>query len=104
MKLPFWIRVQSFLKTRKISQEKFAQLVGMNYNTLRSWIYNNRMPDAQSACDMANILGVTVEYLVHGRCGVGTKKSVNQDKEQKAASAKIKTLALRLIEQTNRLI
>ena len=103
MRLSFWIRVQGFLRAKKISQEKFAQLVGMNYNSLRSWIYNNRMPDAESACDMADILGVSVEYLVRGKCRAGSKKSIARINDDKTTNAKIKKLAIKLIEQTKRL-
>ena len=66
MPLKFWERTHELIKTRKMSQEKFAQLVGINYNTFRCWKYNNRMPDAESACYIADALDVSVEYLVRG--------------------------------------
>ena len=52
---------------------------------------------------MANVLGVTVEYLVHGKRKTGTKKGVKLAMEQNTAGAKIKILALKLIEQTDRM-
>jgi len=80
-----------------MSQEKFARLVGLSYNTYRGWLYNNRLPDAGTACDMAQILGVTVEYLVWG------KYKTKAFKEQKSSSDKIKRLVLKLSEETKRL-
>jgi len=56
MFLEFWERIYKLIKARKISQEKFVQLIGMNYHTFRCWKYNDRMPDAESACDIADTL------------------------------------------------
>ena len=103
MKLSYWIRVQSFLKAQKISQPKFAEMVGLNYNTFRGWLYNNRMPDAESACAMAEVIGVTVEYLVKGKCKAGSKKRLKEIMVQKEVSTKIKKLAKKLGEETTRL-
>jgi len=101
MRILFWQRVQSLLKAHKISQEKFAQLLGMSYNTLRGWLYNNRLPDAQSACDMAKVLGVTVEYLVWGGHKSGIRQKIKPHKEQKIVSEKIKNLVLKLSNEVN---
>ena len=92
---PFWTRTQILIKARKISQENFARLVGINYNTYRCWKYNNRIPDAVSACDIANALGVTVEYLVKGKD--------QAMKKRKIALKQIKKLVLKLGEETERL-
>ena len=62
----FWSRTYNLIKACGISQENFCRLVGINYNTFRCWKYNNRIPDAVSACDIADALGVSVEYLVKG--------------------------------------
>jgi len=81
---------------------KFTQLIGMNYNTYRGWLYNNRIPDAESACDMAKTLGVSVEYLVWGKHKQDSKGR-NLFKEQKTVSANIRLLLLKLDEETKRL-
>ena len=94
MEHPFWTRTQSLLKVHKISHENFARLVGINYNTFRCWKYNNRIPDAVSACDMANALGVTVEYLVKGKD--------QAMKKRKIVSSRIKKLVLKLEEEISK--
>ena len=81
----------------------FAQLVGLSYNTLRGWLYNNRLPDAETACDMAAILGVSVEYLVWGKCKPGNRQRIKQLKGEKSASDKIKLLVFKLGEEAKRL-
>ena len=42
-------------------------MVGINYNTFRCWMYNDRIPDAESAYFIAKALGVSIEYLVSGK-------------------------------------
>ena len=76
MKITFWIRVQSLLKANKMTQAELAQQIGVSYNTLRGWIYNNRYPDIYSAYKIAIIFGVGTEYLVMGKSkpGAGQKK------------------------------
>jgi len=109
MILKFWERTHRLIKARKISQEKFAQLVGINYNTFRCWKYNNRMPDAESACDIADALGVSVEYLVRGagctaaRAAHALRSKIKQEKEKRTIIARIKKLAIKLGEETERI-
>ena len=77
MKITFWIRVQSLLKAYKMTQADLAEQIGVSYNTLRGWIYNNRYPDIYSAYKIAIIFGVGTEYLVMGKC----KPGANQKKK-----------------------
>ena len=88
MRLSFWTRTQKLIKEHKISQKKFSELVGINYNTYRCWVYNDRVPDAESAYYIAKALGVSVEYLVSG------KDNLKQ---------RIKKLVLKLGEEADRI-
>jgi transcriptional regulator with XRE-family HTH domain len=96
----FWPRVRQLLKAKKVSYEKFAKYIGVTINTFNGWQYNNRIPDAVSACDIALGLGVTVEYLVFGNNEKETVKKTQQRTERKIAVAKIKTLLRQIEEET----
>jgi transcriptional regulator with XRE-family HTH domain len=62
----FWSRVKKELKAHRCSQKYLAEYVGIALQTLRGWIHYDRIPDAITACYIAEALGVTVEYLVRG--------------------------------------
>ena len=100
---PFWVRVKKHIRAHKISQEKFAAYVGINFYTFKSWIYYNRIPDVITAYRMAIALGVTIEYLVTGSDGKAMEIRKNQARERKTAAAEIKKMA-RQIEKNTRLI
>ena len=67
MKDIFWERILRELKSQKMSQVQFSRHMGISYERLRNWIYKNYIPDAVTACEMAECLGVTVEFLVRGQ-------------------------------------
>ena len=96
MKEPFWERVQSLQKAHKISLDNLAEYVGVLPNTLKGWIYKDRIPNAYCSCDIADALGVTVEYLVRGRNGAAEELRMQQVEERKTASTRITKLALEL--------
>ena len=62
----FWLRIENLLKAHKINQKQFAESIGIPIGTFWSWVCCNYIPDAKTACAMAQTLGVTVEYLVRG--------------------------------------
>lgn len=63
---PFWDRIKQLLKEQKLSQEKFAGRIGICYGTLKHWICYGLIPDIITGLEIADVLGVTVEYLVTG--------------------------------------
>ena len=65
-KLPFWERVNKLTKVHNMSQEQFAGYIDVPISTYRGWIHYKRIPDAQTAVNIATALGVSVEYLVNG--------------------------------------
>ena len=94
--VPFWERVKSLIRAHKISQEKFAFYVNINFSTFRNWMCYGVIPDAVSACDIADSLGVSVEYLVRGTEG---KAMENREKEclaRKIAAQDIKKMAMKI--------
>ena len=75
----------------------------MNFNTFKSCIYYNRIPDVVTGFYMAAALGVSVEYLATGDEGKLMKTREKQALIRKAAAAKIKKMAQQ-IERNSRLI
>jgi transcriptional regulator with XRE-family HTH domain len=102
MKYPknsFWGRVKILMKAHKISQEKFAAYIGVNFCTFRDWLRYNRMPDIYTAYDIADALGVSIDCLVRGKDG--TRISLeNREKNvylRKTAVANIKKMAKKIV-------
>ena len=103
MKYPFWQRVLALIKAHKITQQKFAEYVGINYDTFRGWIHHGRIPDSITGCDIADALGVTVEYLARGKDGGGAELRMKQVEKRKTVNALIKKQALELAQTSARL-
>jgi len=103
MKDPFWNRLRFLLKTHKISQQKFAEYINIPVGTFWSWIYRDLLPDAKTACAMAESLGVTVEYLVRGTDDVNVKERMYRTMERKSATIEIKKLAFKIGKEAKRL-
>ena len=101
--IQFWKRTKALIKANKTSQEKIAVKIGVPYGTFRNWIYNNRIPDVDSACGMAAALGVTVEYLVYGKDRRITEKRTRYLSLQKTVTARIGRLAEKILDQSKRL-
>jgi len=93
---PFWERVKKLIRAHKISQEKFSAYIGISFNTLKTWLKFNRIPDAYTAHDIAVSLGVSVEYLVTGEDGKAMEIREKEAIDRKTAAADIKKLALQI--------
>ena len=62
----FWERVKSLIAAHNINQRQFAAHIGMPINTFRGWLHYRRIPDLQTAINIADSLGVSLYYLVYG--------------------------------------
>jgi transcriptional regulator with XRE-family HTH domain len=96
----FWGRVLILLRAHKISQKNFAAYIGVNFGTFKNWLYYNRLPDIYTACDIADALGVSVNYLARGKDGMNIsledrKKTVYL---RKTAVASIKKMAIKIVK------
>jgi transcriptional regulator with XRE-family HTH domain len=91
------------MKTHKITQAETAKIIGIPVGTLRNWIYNNRIPDVETACDLAVILGVTVDYLVYGKDRKPTEERMSRLLERKTAAARINKLAKVILDQSKQI-
>ena len=65
--ISFWQNVKDELNYRGISQKELAKSISESYNTLQTWIKNDRYPDARQAVKIAKFLNTSVEYLVNGK-------------------------------------
>jgi len=65
--LKFWIRVKDELEYLGLSQKDLAKKIRESYNTLQSWINKDRLPNAEQAVKIANVLQTSVEFLVTGK-------------------------------------
>jgi len=81
--------VKKLIKVHKVSQKEFSEYIGVHYNTVKSWIYFNRIPDADTAYDIASALGVSVEYLVRGNDGEAVKNRQMETLSRKTAAQNI---------------
>ena len=65
--LDFWLRVKAKLEYQGLTQRELAARIDVSYNTLQSWINRNRLPNAEQAVRVADVLNTSVEFLVTGR-------------------------------------
>ena len=99
----FWTRAKRLIKAHKISQVKFAEYMEMPVQTLLGWIHYDRIPDAETACAMAEALGVTVEYLVRGNDDINAEDRMHRTEERKSATEQIQKLVRQIEGETERL-
>lgn len=58
--------LKALLKSRKISQEKFAEVVDRETKTVSNWIRGISYPNIQDLMCIAAYFGVSLDYLVYG--------------------------------------
>jgi transcriptional regulator with XRE-family HTH domain len=98
----FWGRVKILIRAYRISQEKFAAYIAVSYDTFRNWLRYNRLPDIYTACDIADALGVSVDYLARGKDGIGISLKSREKTVylRKTAIANIKKMAIKIVKDT----
>jgi len=62
----FWANVKKLTRAHKMSQEKQASVIEVSYGTLKHWMCYGLLPDIETAFNIADVFGVTVESLVMG--------------------------------------
>ena len=71
----FWERVDDLLDRNDINKKTLAYEAGFDASNITKGIKNNNIPSAETAVKIAQVLGVSVEYLVNG---TETTKSPSQ--------------------------
>lgn len=62
--MPFSDRIFTIRKKLKLSQEKFGELADVSQRTVAFWEAGDRMPSHAVLADLADRLGVSVDYLL----------------------------------------
>lgn len=62
--MPFSDRILAIRKKMKLSQEKFGELADVSQRTVAFWEAGDRMPSHVVLADLADRLGVSVDYLL----------------------------------------
>ena len=99
----FWTRVKQQVKAHRYSQKRLADYIEVPVQTLWGWIHYNRIPDAETACCIAEALGVTVEYLVRGNDDINAGDKMEKTYTRKTATEQISKLAQQIGEEAERL-
>ena len=94
------MRVKQQIKAHRYSQRKLADYTGIPVQTLWGWIHYNRIPDAATACSIAEALGVTVEYLVRGNDDINAEDKMQRTLARKYAAEQIQKLAVKIRKET----
>lgn len=63
----FWKNVRYEIEYLGLSQKELSLAINESYNTLRTWLKEERLPNAEQAVKIARVLGVTVEHLVEAK-------------------------------------
>ena len=77
----FWERVDDLLDRNDINKKTLAYEAGFDASNITKGIKNNNVPSAETAVKIAQVLGVSVEYLVNGT--ENTKSPSQKETEQK---------------------
>ena len=76
----FWERVDDLLDRNDINKKTLAYEAGFDASNITKGIKNNNVPSAETAVKIAQVLGVSVEYLVNGT--ENTKSPSQKEAEQ----------------------
>ncbi|MBR1721461.1 MAG: helix-turn-helix transcriptional regulator [Treponema sp.] len=87
--ISFWQNVKDELEYQNLTQKELAKAISESYNTLQTWIKNDRCPDARQAVNIAKILRTSVEFLVTGK---DEKITADNDKTIELLEKAIRTL------------
>lgn len=62
----FTARIDSLLNERKLKRSDLCRATGISESSVRSWIKQNSVPNAEYAIKVAKFFGVSVEWLING--------------------------------------
>ena len=73
MNMTFWERVEQLLDEKGITKKTLSTDAGFDPSNISKGLKKNNIPSADTAVKIAEILGVSVEYLVTGKNNYGSK-------------------------------
>ena len=95
-KVPFWERVRKQSRAQKISQKELALKTGNKFSTFKFWMCYGYYPDVETACDIADVLNVPVQYLVRGSKSTEVEDRIKNENTRISAAADIKKLVKKI--------
>lgn len=63
----FWDRVNGFIRSSNKTQKSFSSECGFSERRIESLCTGDRLPDPLECLSIANVMNVTVEYLLTGQ-------------------------------------
>jgi len=64
---PFWDRIKSLAKEKRVTQEVVAKAIGMPLNTFKKWMSTGTIPSLDYTIELSRYFGVSLQYLVYGK-------------------------------------
>jgi len=64
---PFWARIKSLAKEKRVTQEVVARSIGMPLNTFKKWMSTGTIPSLDYTIELSRYFGVSLQYLVYGK-------------------------------------
>jgi transcriptional regulator with XRE-family HTH domain len=64
--MDFWMRLKTEIKEKNTTQEWIAGKIGVPFGTFRKWLTRKTYPDIKQGVEIAELLNISVEYLVTG--------------------------------------
>lgn len=75
-------RLEELRKTKRLSQEELGKYVGLSRFPVIDWEAGRKVPDVITASKMADLLGVTLDYLLGDTEGTDDTKRVTRCYEE----------------------
>ena len=89
----FWARAKALMRQKGVTQVVTAEACGIPFFTFRGWMSKGIIPILSDAYNLAQYLGVSLEFLINGR---GTDEASQVTEEVlamlKNAGEKLKTV------------
>lgn len=70
-------RLKNLRKTKKLTQQQVADAIGVSKTSVIYWEKDENLPKYDSLMSLAQILGVTSDYLLNGKGGESLDKNVS---------------------------
>ncbi|MGN0728537.1 helix-turn-helix domain-containing protein [Treponema sp.] len=84
----FWENVEKIREYKEISRKELALRADFSLNSISTGIARNSIPLADVACRIADVLGVSVEFLVTGKTAQKGRLSEEKKIEEQAETKK----------------
>jgi len=78
-------RIQALRKEKGLSQEQFADTLGVSRQAVSKWEMGQSMPEIEKLIAMSQLFGVTIDYILKGE----TPPATNENERRRAASRKV---------------